>query len=130
MASTKNFEKVIRAKLAEDLDLAVAVEDEAFNANIAMQVYEARTAAGLTQTELAKRAGTVQSVISPIEDADYDGQSLTLLKRIAQALGTKLDVQLGAKVAKLPVAKPIKRKGRWVVARGGRVNKTMANSPT
>jgi hypothetical protein len=35
MANTKNFETVIRVKSAEDLDLAVAVEDEEFNAKIA-----------------------------------------------------------------------------------------------
>lgn len=96
MAKTRNFEDAIRAKLAEDIDLSIAVEKEAFHANIAMQVYEARIAAGLTQKELAMRAGTVQSVISRIEDADYDGHSLTLLKRIALALGAKLDVRLGS----------------------------------
>ena len=95
MAKTRNFEDVIRAKLAGDSDLAVAVDNEAFHANIAMQVYDARIAAGLTQKELAKRAGTVQSVISRIEDANYDGHSLSLLKRIALALSLKLDVRLG-----------------------------------
>ncbi len=95
MAKTKNFENVIRAKLALDSDLSASVEHEAFHANIAMQVYEFRIAAGFTQKELAKRAGTVQSVISRIEDADYDGHSLALLKRIAVALGLKLDVKLG-----------------------------------
>jgi ribosome-binding protein aMBF1 (putative translation factor) len=96
MAKTKNFEAVIRAKLAEDLELAAAVEGETFNANIAIQVYAARTAIGLTQAELAKRAGTLQSVISRIEDADYTGHSLALLKRIALALGTTLDVHFGS----------------------------------
>ena len=99
MAKSKNFEHVIRAKLARDADLSVAVEQETLQANIAMQVYEARITAGLTQKELAKRAGTVQSVICRIEDADYDGHSLTLLKRIALALGLKLDVTLGLPAA-------------------------------
>jgi ribosome-binding protein aMBF1 (putative translation factor) len=96
MGRTKNFADVIRAKLAANPDLAEAVEDESSNAHIAMQVYEARTAAGLTQKQLAERVGTQQSVISRIEDADYDGHSLSLLKRIARALGKKLLVEFYA----------------------------------
>jgi ribosome-binding protein aMBF1 (putative translation factor) len=96
MGRTKNFADFIRAKLAANPELAEAVEDESFNAYIAMQVYEARTAAGLTQKQLAERAGTKQSVISRIEDADYDGHSLSLLKRIARALGMKLRVEFCA----------------------------------
>jgi len=99
VSKTMNFEDIIRAKMAEDSELSRAVEREAFHANIAMQVYEARIAAGLAQKELAKRAGTAQSVISRIEDADYDGHSLALLKRIAQALGLNLDVRLGLPAA-------------------------------
>lgn len=94
MARTKNYAEVIRAKMAADPDLAEAVEDASFNAHIAMQVYKARTAAGLTQKQLAERVGTRQSVISRIEDADYEGHSLSLLRRIAHALGKNLQVKL------------------------------------
>lgn len=90
MIRTKDFAAVINAKLASNPDLAAAVENESFNSDIAMKVYEARNALGLTQQQLADRAGTHQSVISRIEDADYDGHSLTLLKRVAEALGGQL----------------------------------------
>ena len=93
MAQTRNFGDVIRAKLAADPDLADAVEDETFNAYIAMEVYELRKAARLTQKQLAERVGTHQSVISRIEDADYDGHSLSLLKRIARAFGKKFRIE-------------------------------------
>jgi len=53
---------------------------------------DARTAAGLTQQQLAKLIGTKQPVISQLENADYRGQSLTMLQRIARAL--ELEVQL------------------------------------
>src|SRR5437870_1837355 len=96
MARTKDFAAVIKAKLAADPDLAEAVETEAFNADIAMQVYEARKEAGLTQKQLAERVGTQQSVISRIEDANYDGHSLGLLKRIGRALGKKLRLKFVA----------------------------------
>jgi len=96
MASTRNFADVLRRQMAEDPDLAKAVLEEAFNSNIAQIVYDARTEAGLTQKQLAERCGTQQSVISRIEDADYYGHSLSLLKRIAEALGRVVRVEMVA----------------------------------
>src|SRR6266480_2032789 len=96
MAMTRNYADVIRAKLAADPELAKGVLEESFNSNIAQQVYDARIAAGLTQLQLAERCGTQQSVISRIEDADYYGHSLSLLKRIAEALGRTVRVECAA----------------------------------
>jgi len=59
---------------------------------IAQMIYDARTAAGLTQQQLADLVGTKQPVISQLENADYQGQSLAMLDRIADAL--HLEVQL------------------------------------
>ena len=93
MVHIKDFAEVIRRKLASDPVLAEAVEIESLNAEIAMKVYECRKKARLTQKQLAERIGTQQSVISRIEDADYDGHSLGLLNRIARALGKSLRVE-------------------------------------
>jgi transcriptional regulator with XRE-family HTH domain len=93
---TRNFGDVIRAKLAANPELAKAVEEESFNSDIAQQVYDLRTGAKLTQKELADLVGTQQSVISRIEDADYDGHSLMMLKRIAAALNRRLRVDFCA----------------------------------
>jgi predicted transcriptional regulator len=57
-------------------------------------IYEARTQAGLTQQELADLVGTKQPVIARLEDADYDGHSLSMLQRIATALHKRLEIQL------------------------------------
>jgi ribosome-binding protein aMBF1 (putative translation factor) len=94
--TTKNYLEVIHAELAADPELAELVEIELFNSDLAMKVYEARTRAKLTQKQLADLAGTQQSVISRIEDADYHGRSLTLLRRIAKALRLKLRVEFCA----------------------------------
>ena len=96
MGRTKNFADVIRAKMAADPALAEAVEAESFNADLARKVYELRVGAGLTQKQLAESIGTRQSVISRIEDADYEGHSLSVLKRIAHAVGKKLRVEFYA----------------------------------
>ena len=53
----------------------------------------ARTAAGLTQAQLATRAGTTQAVIARIEGGKVFTASLELLDRIARALGGRLTVE-------------------------------------
>ena len=52
-----------------------------------------RNKAGLTQAQLAKLIGTKQPVISQLEDADYGGHSLSMLKRIADALGKRIEIR-------------------------------------
>jgi transcriptional regulator with XRE-family HTH domain len=49
-----------------------------------------REDAELTQTQLAKRIGTTQSVVARLENAEYTGHSLTRLERIATACGVAL----------------------------------------
>lgn len=93
MARTRNFADVIRRELAEDEALALAVEEAASEADIAAEIFAMRTAAGLTQSDLAKRVGTQQSVIARLEDADYSGHSLKMLRKIAWALGRTVRLQ-------------------------------------
>ena len=70
------------------------IDEERVNADVAAQLHALRTARGLTQQELARRVGTTQSVIARLEDADYEGHSLRMLRRIADALGARVVVQL------------------------------------
>jgi ribosome-binding protein aMBF1 (putative translation factor) len=93
MATTKNLAEVIRRKLASDPDLAAAVDAERFKANVAVAILQARTDAGLTQKQLADRAGMCQSAIARLEDADYEGHSLRTLERIALALNKRIEVR-------------------------------------
>lgn len=94
--TTKDFAEVLRRQLAGDADFAAQVENEDLNANIAVQIYAARKKAEMSQSDLADRIGTQQSVISRLEDADYDAHSLSMLKKIADATGMKLRVQFVA----------------------------------
>ena len=68
-------------------------EEEVINADIARKVYDLRTKAGLSQRQLAKKLGTTASVICRLEDADYEGHSLSVLKRIAEALDKRLEIR-------------------------------------
>lgn len=59
---------------------------------IARQVIKARIARKLTQTQLAKRIGTKQPVISRLEGMD-SMPTITLLKKVAESLGKKLIIR-------------------------------------
>ena len=80
-------------KLSGNPALAGRVEAHVIHARIAMAVYEIRVRAGMSQKRLAELVGTQQSVISRIEDSDYDGHSLSLLRKIAKVLGKGLEIR-------------------------------------
>ena len=79
--------------IARDRTLREMVDQATLNAMVAQLIYQARTEAGLTQARLARLVGTRQSVVSRLEDADYEGHSLSMLRRIAEALGKRLEVR-------------------------------------
>jgi DNA-binding XRE family transcriptional regulator len=70
-----------------------ALEEERANAEIARKIYALRTKAGLTQRQLAKLVGTSASAICRLEDADYEGHSLAMLRRIAAALDKRVEIR-------------------------------------
>ena len=90
--------KVIDDFIGGDAELREMVRQEVLNAEIGQMIYDARTKAGLTQQQLANRLATTQSVISRLESADYEGHSLSMLQRIAEVLGQKLELRLSAAV--------------------------------
>ena len=69
------------------------LEETRANEEIARKIQELRAAAALTQTQLAKLIGTTASVICRLEDADYEGHSLAMLRRIAGALNQRVEIR-------------------------------------
>ena len=68
--------------------------DEAFRRQaVARKIYDLRAKAGLSQRELAKMIGTSASAICRLEDADYEGHSLAMLNRIAEALDRRVEIR-------------------------------------
>jgi len=63
------------------------------NEEIAREIRQLRTAAGLTQTQLAKMIATTASVICRLEDAEYEGHSLAMLRRIGAALNQRVQIR-------------------------------------
>jgi DNA-binding XRE family transcriptional regulator len=93
MTKRTNAVEILRNRyVKDDPKRKASVATERLNAEIARLLYDMRTEAELTQEQLAELVGTTQSVISRLEDSDYDGHSLTMLNRIAEALHKKLSV--------------------------------------
>ncbi len=69
------------------------LEEARANDDVARQITALRTKAGLTQKQLGRLVGTTASVICRLEDADYEGHSLAMLRRIAIALKRRVEVR-------------------------------------
>ena len=79
-------------------------EEEVANREVAHKIYQLRQGAGLSQAELARRVGTTQSVISRLEDADYEGHSLAMLNRIAAAVERRVEIRFVLRKRRLQTA--------------------------
>lgn len=105
--TTDAIEIVHRRFFAGKPRMEAMLLEERANAEIAQMIYDLRTKANLSQRELAKLAGTTASVICRLEDADYEGHSLSMLQRIAAALGRGVQVKF---VKPRHAPKPFSRK--------------------
>lgn len=94
MAKTNDAIKIIDKMNCDDAELEEMVAVASINAEVAQLIYEARTKAGLTQKELAELIGTKQPVIARLEDADYEGHSLSMLQKIAHVLNHRVEIHL------------------------------------
>ena len=91
---TKRAIEIVDQLVGDDQELRSAIEEETVNSRVASLLFTARTNAGLTQKQLAELVGTQQSVIARLESADYEGHSLSMLIRIAEALDNRLVIDL------------------------------------
>ena len=92
--------------IAGDPALDSSYDQALFDTEVASMIYDLRTKAGLSQRALARKVGTAASVICRLEDADYEGHSLAMLRRIAAALGKRLEIRF------VSVTRPKGRKAR------------------
>jgi len=79
--------------IGDDPEQVASYEEELADAELAQKLYELRTKSCLTQRPLAKLVGTTASVICRLEDADYEGHSLAMLRRIAAAPGKRVEIR-------------------------------------
>lgn len=91
---TTDAVEILRRRAMKDPKLQALYEEEKINYQAALAIRHAREAAGLTQAQLAKKIGTTQSVVSRLEDTDYEGHTLKMLERIAEALKQRVVIHL------------------------------------
>ncbi|MCC5617255.1 helix-turn-helix domain-containing protein [Nostoc sp. CHAB 5836] len=97
MKKTNDALKIIKRMMKEDPELQEMVRESSINAQVSQIIYDARKQAGLTQQQLADLVGTTQLVIARLEDADYEGHSLSILAGIAAALNQKGEIKMSPK---------------------------------
>lgn len=83
---------IYKQKLLKNLEFKKLYEESQPEFEIAKAIIRARIDNKITQKELAKKMNTTQSVISRVEQG-RTSPSIALLKRIAAALNTTLQVQ-------------------------------------
>ena len=93
MAKTKDALAILNRVSGGNPIVRQSIAESRINFEVAQMIYDARTRAGLSQRALAELIGSRQSVIARLEDADYQGHSLTMLQRIGAALGQRLEVR-------------------------------------
>jgi DNA-binding XRE family transcriptional regulator len=85
-------------------DRLAALEQARADDQVAREIQSLRQKVGLTQKQLAALVGTTPSAISRLEDADYEGHSMAMLRRIAAALHRRVEIRFVPVKAKLQAA--------------------------
>ena len=91
--SSDAFECLFRRYIKDDSKRVVSFQEELVKSEIAREIYDLRNQAGLNRQELARLAGTAESVIEDIEEADHEGDFLLTATTIASALQRRVEVR-------------------------------------
>ncbi len=84
--------KSIFDKEMKDPKFRSTYKAEAFKLNIGETIAKLRHKNKLTQLELAKKVKTSRTAIARYESGEYENYNIVTLQKIAQALGTELNV--------------------------------------
>lgn len=79
--------------LQGNAEAEAALESARDRLRLSMRLHQLREREGLTQKEVAERAGTKRSVIARLESSGYEKHTLSTLHRVARALGYGVKVE-------------------------------------
>jgi len=85
--------KTLKRELLKDTEVAREYKKLEPRYQLISQLIEARAKRGLTQQQVAKKIGTKQSAVARLEAGSIN-PSVGFLEKIAQALGSKLIIQV------------------------------------
>ena len=86
-----NFDLYLAEQL-KDREFARRFEQAGEAWDVALQLAALRERAGLSQVELARKLRTTQQQISRLESPNYEGHSLSMLRRVARVLNAHVRV--------------------------------------
>ena len=86
-----NFDRYLEEQLS-DPEFAGRFRRAGEAWDVALQIAALRQSAGLSQKDLAKLLKTSQQQISRLESTGYEGHSLSMLRRVAEALHARVRV--------------------------------------
>lgn len=86
-----NFDSYLEQQM-QDPEFTARFERAGEAWDVALQIADLRRQAGLSQKELAKLLKTSQQQISRLESPGYEGHSLSMLRRVAEALHARVRV--------------------------------------
>ncbi len=93
MKEKTNFDLYLEDQL-KNKNFAARFENAGEAWDIALKLAALRKEAGLSQKELARKAGTSQQQISRLESPTYEGHSLSMLRKVADALGATIHLEI------------------------------------
>ena len=110
-----NFDRYLEEQM-RDPAFAERFEKAGEAWDVALQIAALREKAGLSQKDLARKLHTSQQQISRLESPDYEGHSLSMLRRVAKVLSAKVRVVIeseeeaqGSRIAEPPALYRVKR---------------------
>ena len=83
---------LVAERSKRDPEFRAAYEEAAERHNIARKLAKLREASGLSQREVAEMLHTSQAQISRIERADYEGHTISTLKKYLRAVGASMSI--------------------------------------
>jgi len=93
MKEKTNFDLYLEDQL-KNKDFAARFEKAGEAWDIALKLAALRKEAGLSQKELARKAGTSQQQISRLESPAYEGHSLSMLRKVTNALDATVHLEI------------------------------------
>lgn len=93
-AAFNKLDRAIKDAIRRDPKLRFDYEEEKINLNTAAILYSLRTKAGLTQKQVAERAGLTQPLVARLENSTSSKKpSLETLAKIAASFGKQLKIE-------------------------------------
>lgn len=101
MSKMRTFRDFLREE-SKDAEFGKSFRGELERTRIALEIVYYREKAGFTQEDLAEKIGTSQSAIARLENPDYKGYSVSVLRKIADVLDLELTVSFHKRDEEVP----------------------------